>query len=172
MTSDTGQQSVRDKADFITGLVFVVLGAVVFYLSYTMPRLEARNIHPTTIPGLVPMALGAGLFILGGLLALKARKGIAGEWDRFFAVFRTLEVARSMAALGLVLVFTLVLVGSMPFWAASMIFLFAFVVMMEGVLTPTRASWTSILLWAALTAALAGSAIYYLFAELFLVRLP
>lgn len=172
MESDTGEQSVRDKADFITGLVFVVVGAVVFYLSYTMPRLEARNIHPTTIPGLVPMALGAGLFVLGGMLALKGRKSAAGDWSGFFAVFQTLEVGRSMAALALVLVFTLVLVGTMPFWAASMLFLFAFIVTMEVVLTPDRSHWKRAIIWALVTAVLAGSAIFYLFAELFLVRLP
>lgn len=172
MESETGQQSVRDKADFIAGLVFVLLGAVVFYLSYIMPRLEVRNIHPSTIPGLVPMALGVGLFVLGALLALKARKSVAGAWGDFFALFRTLEALRALAGLALVLVFALVLVGSMPFWAASMVFLFAFVVTMEAVLSPGKRAWKTTLIWALVTSVLAGGGIYYLFAELFLVRLP
>lgn len=173
MRYEEGEQGVRARADLVTAIVLVILGLVVFYFSYTMPRLEARGVHPMTIPGLVPMALGAGLAFLGVLLGLNAwRADAGGSWGGFLRVFWTLEAARVAAALGLVLVFTLVLVGWLPFWGASMAFLFLFIVTMETVLTDGRASVPRTLFWAAATAVAAGGGIYYLFAELFLVRLP
>ena len=53
------------RADQVTALVFFVLGVAMAIGGYTMDRLEVRQIHPASIPGLVPM-------ILGGLLALCA----------------------------------------------------------------------------------------------------
>lgn len=176
MQYDAENDAAAGKADFLSGLFFLILGAVVFYLSWTMPRLEARNIHPATIPGLVPMILGAALILLGALLALKSRHAAAGTWAPFLAVFRTPEAGRALAALTLVLIFALLLVGRMPFWAASMIFLFVFVVTMEAVLVDRRSGqvpdWPRAILWGAVTAIVAGAGIYYLFAELLLVRLP
>lgn len=170
------EKVVRNKADLLSGLVFLGFGLVVLYLSWTMPRLEARNIHPLTIPGLVPMGLGASLAVLGFLLAFKSRHAARGSWSRFFGVFATMEALRALSALGLIVVFALVLVGRMPFWAASMIFLFTFIILMEAVLLRRPQSkpcvWRNAVIWAATTALLAGSGIYYLFAELLLVRLP
>lgn len=173
MENQAGQQGTRARADLLTAVVLVILGLAIFYYAYTMPRLEARRIHPATIPGLVPMALSAILVLLGGLLGVKAWKGQGdGSWADFFAVFRTLEAARAVAALAMVLIFALGLVGWLPFWAASMLFLFAFIVTMEAVLTSEQVNLPKTLIWASVTAIVAGAGIYYLFAELFLVRLP
>lgn len=176
MQTETGPEPVRQTADFISGVVFVLLGVAVFYLSWTMPRLEARNIHPMTIPGLVPMGLGFALTVLGGLLAFKARHGITEGFRGLLAILTTIEAARVGAALGLFVIFTLVLIGWLPFWAAAMLFIFAFVITMEGLLAhrpfekPT--AWRDAIVWGAITAVMAGAGIYYLFSELLLVRLP
>lgn len=173
MDNQAGQQGTRARADLLTAVVLVTLGLAVFYYSYTMPRLEARNIHPTTIPGLVPMALGAILAVLGAMLGVKAWKERSeGSWGQFFVAFRSLEAARVISALAMVLIFALGLVGWLPFWAASMLFLFAFIVTMEAILTTERVNWVKTFVWGSVTAIVAGAGIYYLFAELFLVRLP
>ncbi|HUH76670.1 MAG TPA: hypothetical protein VLZ53_04845, partial [Devosia sp.] len=60
----------------------------------------------------------------------------------------------------------------LPFWAASMIFIFAFIVTYELVLTDRPEPVMRSLIWAVLTAVSAGAGIYYMFATIFLVRLP
>ncbi|MFN4211974.1 MAG: hypothetical protein ACK4G5_15505, partial [Devosia sp.] len=67
-TDDSTDLAIRARADLITAVVLIALGLLVTYLSWTMPRLEARRIHPATIPGLVPIMLGVLLTLCGGLL--------------------------------------------------------------------------------------------------------
>ena|SRR5690554_2316624 len=174
MQYDEEKGGVRARADIVGAIVLVCLGLLVFYFSYTMPRLEARGIHPTTIPGLVFMMLGAALAVLGVMLGVSAWKASAagGSWSAFFRLFWTLEAARVVAAFALVLLYTLVFVGWLPFWAASMVFLFLFIVTMEIFLTAGEVSVLRAIFWAAATAIFAGGGIYYLFAQVFLVRLP
>ena len=167
------EQRVRARADLVTAIVLILFGLALFYLSYTMPRLEARRIHPATIPGLVPMALGAALVVLGGMLSVHAWKSKGADgWGAFFAIFRTPEAMRSASALLLILIFAVGLVGWLPFWAASMIFIFVFVMTMETLVTLKPIHWGRSLLWAAITAVGAGGSIFYLFSNLLLVRLP
>lgn len=169
------QQNVRANglADLITAVVLAIVGLYVFIEAYNMPRLEARRINPLTIPGLVPMALGVALVALALLLGFRAlkltdRTAIAD----LLALFRTREASRAAAAAGLVLVFTLLLIGNMPFWLASMLFIFAFVIVLEVFLAAEPVPLVRSVLWGAATAIVCGGAIYVLFAQIFLVRLP
>jgi putative tricarboxylic transport membrane protein len=166
-------QAVRARADLITSILLVGIGIWIFYLSYEMPRLEARRVHPSTIPGLVPMALGAALALCGALLAWRSwRVPGQGGWSGLAALFTTMTAARVAAAMVLIGVFALVLIGWLPFWAASMLFIFAFIVTFELILTDQPVPAGRSLIWAAATAILCGGGIYYLFTQIFLVRLP
>ena len=60
-TPTPAEDATRARADLITAIVLLALGLAVFYFSWTMDRLEVRRISPATIPGLVPMILGAAL---------------------------------------------------------------------------------------------------------------
>ncbi len=60
------------RADFITGLVFALLGVAVVWASLDMPRFAERNANPYTIPGLVPGAVGAIILVLGVVLFVRA----------------------------------------------------------------------------------------------------
>lgn len=170
---DPGDRAIRARADLITAVVLVGLGLVVTYLSWTMPRLEVRRIHPATIPGLVPIILGVMLTLCGGLLWLRSwRLEAQGGWRGLAVLFTTQQVRRVLAVLALALVYTLVLVGWLPFWAASMIFIFGFIVLFEVYLTDTPIPlWRSVL-WALAIAIAGGGGIYLAFARIFLVRLP
>lgn len=173
MQTDEGEQGWRARADLVTAFVLVVFGLLIFYESYSMPRLEERNVHPLTVPGLVPMALGLVLSALGGLLGVRSwRIKAPGGWSELLGLFGSMEAARVVAAAFLVLVFTLGLVGWLPFWAASMIFIFALILTMETLLTDQPIPFARSAFWALATAIVCGGAIYYLFAEIFLVRLP
>jgi putative tricarboxylic transport membrane protein len=79
---------------------------------------------------------------------------------------------RVFVILGLALVFTLGLMGRMPFWLAAGLFIFAFIVLFETVLADEPKPLISSLLWALSIAILGGGGVYYVFERIFLVRLP
>lgn len=161
-------------ADLLSGMVFFVLGLAVVFASWSMPRLEERGVHPLTVPGLVPAMLGLALAALGALLAAKAWRTNDRQagWHGLLAMLRGDQAVRFAATLGLVLIHTLVLVGWVPFWLASALFVFAFIVTFELVLPSAPASTRRSLVWGALIALVAGVGVVLLFERLFLVRLP
>jgi len=173
MNTESSKEAVRARADLVAALVLVALGLAVFYLSWTMPRLEARRIHPATIPGLVPMILGAVLTLLGGLLAWRSWKIEGpGGWRGLAQLLVSWQAFRVGAVLALALVFTLGLMGWLPFWLAAMLFIFTFIVLFETVLADQPAPLLRTMLWAAGVALVAGGGISYAFERIFLIRLP
>jgi putative tricarboxylic transport membrane protein len=172
MHTDSEDEAVTARADLLAAIVLVLLGIAVMYLSWTMNRLEARHIHPATIPGLVPLILGGALTLCGGLLGVRAaRLGRPGAWASLWQVVTSPEAVRAGVVLVMALVYTLILVGRMPFWLASMIFIFAFIVVFETVLAQTR-SLVRTLFWAATVAIFGSLGVYLVFERIFLVRLP
>ena len=171
--TEAGERAIRARADLITSIALVALGLTIFYLSWTMPRLEARHIHPATIPGLVPLILSVGLTLCGALLGLRSW-GIKAEggWRGLAAVFTTRQALRVLVILALALFHTLVLVGWLPFWAAAMLFIFAFIMIFEPWLADGPITPLSSLVWAIVIAVLGGGGIFFVFERIFLVRLP
>lgn len=154
------------RADRIAAIVLFTIGMASLYGGWTMDRLEARRINPASIPGLVPMILGALLATCAGLLWLSARK------DRPAAVPGGQSWQDAGVALGFCVVYALALVGNMPFFWATAIFVAAFVAVFGG----SGASKGRTRLLALATAAGYGLAssgvIAVLFRYAFLVRLP
>lgn len=169
----TDEDAIRARADLIMALVLVAFGLVIVYFSWTMDRLEVRRISPSTFPGLVPLILGGALTVLGGMLAFRSSKLVApGSGAALARVFLSWTAVRVAAVLGLALFYTLVLVGRMPFWLASGLFIFAFIMLFETILADTPKPLLSSLLWALGIAIVAGGGIFWVFAQIFLVRLP
>lgn len=162
------------RADLLTGGVILVLGIAVVWLSWNMPRLGTRGIHPATAPGLVPGLLGIALTFCGGILMTRSVRvfGDSAGWIGFMRLFTTPEAGRVAATLGLALIYALVLVGWLPFWAATAIFVFAFIVMFErGFAVSPHPMWRS-LLTAAIQAIIVAIVVTLVFERGFLVRLP
>lgn len=161
-------------ADLIAGLVFIIFGLSIAYFSWTMPRLEVRGIHPATVPGLVPGILGGILALCGAALAGKAlRQGRSDQgWQDFFAIFRTAEAGRFSVAAALALLYALVLVGLVPFWLASALFVFTFILVFEVWLSPAPRPLVRSAVWALVQGAIVGAAVTLVFQYGFLVRLP
>jgi putative tricarboxylic transport membrane protein len=156
------------SADRLAALVLFVLGVGMLAGGYTMDRLEIRQIHPASIPGLVPMILGATLALLAAMLWVRARRSPAeADWIRDGVSWGNL-----WAALALALFYALVLVGRLPFFWATAIFIAVFASWFSwpdahGTPGRLRAAAAAIVLALVASGAIAG-----LFRYGFLVRLP
>jgi hypothetical protein len=164
------------RADLITGVVLVAFGFAVVAESYGMPRLSERNINPWTVPGLVPGLLGVVLAILGAILALRSLLADALHQRQSLSEAECAEARASTQRLVLCtllcLVYAIVLVGRLPFWLASGLFVFTFISAFEWRTDDAPPSRRRKLAAAAAIAIIAAIAISYLFQTLFLVRLP
>jgi putative tricarboxylic transport membrane protein len=164
------------RADLVTGVVLVIFGLWVLAESYGMPRLEERRINPWTVPGLVPGMLGVVVALLGGALALRslfagalrARSGLGAD-----------DVAEARASMrrlflctGLCVVYAVLLVGRIPFWFATGLFVFVFIAAFEWHPQDDRRASVRKLAVAAVIAIVSMVVIPYAFDQLFLVRLP
>jgi putative tricarboxylic transport membrane protein len=164
------------KADFVTGLIFVALGVAIVVECLRMPRFEDLNVNPYTAPGLVPGMLGAIILMLGAVLFLRAAR--AGGWrlterapdaapwsaDR--------GVRRLLLSIALCLAYAGGLIGRLPFWLATFLFVAGFVILFEWPLAADRSDRLRRVAWAVLLAAAISAATSFVFQEIFLVRLP
>ena len=171
--AEPGPAPAMIKADLLAGLVFILLGLAILYASWTMDRLEVRRILPLTAPGLVPGLLSLALTVCGVILALRALKRPApGGWRELRGAVASRQAGRALAVMALVLAYTLVLVGWLPFWAATAIFVFTFILVFECVLVAPRRPFLSSLPWALGLAVVTAIAVTLVFERAFLVRLP
>lgn len=169
------------RADFLTGIVLFVLSVAVIYGAWTMDRLELRQIHPSSVPGLTPGLLGIALAFTSALLIVKslrgekpsggpvevpiAEPGVELEPDSGAAY-------RLVGAGALCLLYALGLVGRMPFWLATALFVTTFIALFEWERGRERGGRLRRLAWALFLGLTTGFAVSYGFSDLFLVRLP
>jgi putative tricarboxylic transport membrane protein len=159
------------SADLATGVVLFALAVAMFYGSWTMGRLEIRQIHPLTAPGLLPGLLGIALGLCSLVLigqSVRARSRATGvASDEPAGSVRNLAIAAALC-----LGYALVLVGRAPFWLATALFVFGFIFLFEWLDRDTPRRRLGILAWALGIGLATGVIISYAFSELFLVRLP
>lgn len=165
--------SSLDKA---TGLFFIVLGLVVTYGAWQMPRFENQGAEVYQVPGLTPGILGLGLAICGLLLAVRpARTGTTDSSFWSTVMGSPPNRRRALAALVLTIGYGGVLFGNVPFVLATFLFVFAFVVTFELWLRPQgklRPNGLHAMLAAGALAAVTSLGCQFVFETLFLIRLP
>ena len=164
------------KADFVTGLVLVVFGIVVVEESWRMPRLEHLGAHPLSVPGVVPGLLGAVLFLLGAVLV--ARSVRAGG-HRLGLTRETIGAALAAPGNRRLAIATLLtvgyaggLIGTIPFWLATGIFVFVFAVVFEWRPAMTPKQWGRLGVTSGILAVAVAWAVTWVFETMFLVTLP
>jgi len=164
------------RADFITGIVLIVFSLTVLEESWRMPRLEQLGAHPMSAPGLVPGVLAAVLLILGSVLTLRSVKrgghhlGLNGE--SIGRAFREPGNLRCLITLVMCIVYAGFLIGSIPYWLGTGIFVFLFVTIFEwrpGLETSARIKALAI---AVIMGVVVSAAVTWIFQEVFLVTLP
>ena len=107
-------------SDLRAAIGWFVFGIAVLVGSITMDRLERQDINPYTVPGLLPGLLGIVITLLGVLLALRSwrRGGLGGERLHVDAAV----VRRLALVIALLLIYSIGLVGRVPFWLASALY--------------------------------------------------
>ena len=163
------------KKDFFTSLVLIAFGAAVLTESLRMPRFENLGINPYTVPGIVPGVLGGVIILLGAIMFV--RSSFVDSWR---VAPKPTEPSAALRKGSQRLTLTLLLtigyagglVGRLPFWAATFIFVFLFIALFEWRRTHVAVKQLRILGVALIEAALVSAAVTYVFERIFLVRLP
>lgn len=168
------------RGDLWFSLLLTALALAVVIESWRMPRLENLGVHPMSAPGLTPGVIGLVLLLLGLLLlvrSLRERRAAAARAAASAAPAAPAasaasaasgDGARALLATVLCLVYALGLLGRLPFFWATGLFVFAFVVAFAF----ERARPWRTLGGAAAMALFSAVSVTLLFERLFLVQLP
>lgn len=159
-------------ADRVTAAVFFVLGAAMLYGGYTMDRLEVRQIHPASFPGLVPIVLGGALMLCALLLFIGALKKSGKDEFEANPVLNGESWKSFFAAAAWSIVYALGLVGKMPFFVATFIYIAVFIAYFSWPKESDKTKRIRTIIFAVLFALAISVAISSLFRYGFLVRLP
>jgi hypothetical protein len=169
-------QGASARADFVAALVWIALGLAILAGSLAMDRLERFGATVYTAPGLVPGILGALIALLGAVLLVRSiRRGaivaLAQPWSPD-AEGRAM-LARAALAIGLTLLYTLVLVGhGLPFWLVTIAFVFVFMLLFDLPERRARGQTARGVLIAAIVAVATSAVVTLMFERVFLVRMP
>lgn len=164
------------RADFITGIILILLNLYVVIESWRMPRLEHLKVHPLSVPGIVPAFIGMVLILFGLILVIRSiRRGghhIHLSSDGFRQAIRKPENQRLLLTALLTVGYAVFLIGNLPYWLATGLFILVFVLLFERERGMTVAQWRRGVITASLIATLSSAAITVIFERLFLVTLP
>ncbi len=156
--------------DLITAAVLLAFGLGVMALAWRMPTFVEQSHTGLTAPGIVPGFHAAVIALLAILLGLRAiRRGALAPQAAHAAPARG-DAARLFIAAALGTLYAGVLVGRLPFWMASALFVFAFTAIFEWERGPEGRPRR--LAEAALIGLGTGIAVMLVFERIFLVRLP
>jgi hypothetical protein len=159
---DSGGRTAR--SDLIGGAGWMVFGAAVLAAALTMDRFEAMGATLYTMPGFVPGIFGSTLVVLGAALALRGWRRRAASQQAAPAMLNR----RVVTMLALSLVYAIGLIGRVPFWLATPLFVAPFIFLFtdDARSVPRRAA------LAAIVAVLTTVTVVVIFEQVFLVRLP
>jgi putative tricarboxylic transport membrane protein len=164
------------RADLYTAAALLALGVATMVESWRMPRFEEVGADVWSSPGVVPGLLGAALALMAVILLLRSlaalRRPAEGPAAQAVAEPASGGWGRAALSAGLCILYAAVLVGRMPFWLATFLFVFAFVTVFDLWGVAERPPLARVLLMAAAVAAGTAIVIPYIFQSIFLVRLP
>jgi hypothetical protein len=155
-----------NRPDVIGGAAWIAFGAAVCLGAWHMERFDTMGATLYTMPGFMPGLIGALLVVLGGALAWRGVRG--GATGTGAPAREPLFTTRVLAMLALCLAYAAGLVGRVPFWLATALFVAAF----TYAFTPPETARTRRVLGAVAAGALTSLAVVLVFEQVFLVRLP
>ncbi len=156
-------QASGNRSDLWGGAVWIAVGAAIVFESLRMERFESMGATVYTYPGFVPGLIGALVALLGLMLMVRGwrERAVAADAQALFN-------ARVLITLGLALTYCLVLLTRVHFMVAAGAFVAAFTFLFAD---PARAL-TRRLLVACTSGVLTAAVVFFVFQDIFLVRLP
>jgi hypothetical protein len=159
------QGDVSTRSDLRGGMGWVVFGLAILAGAWRMDRFESMGATVYTAPGFVPAMFGFALVLLGSVLAWRgSRAEPASAAD---APTEPLLSRRVGLMLALTFAYAAVLVGRLPFWLATTLFVAAFTATFTEDQPPLRRAWVAIA-----SGLLTSLVVVLVFERVFLVRLP
>ncbi|MEY4711865.1 MAG: hypothetical protein RIS88_1315 [Pseudomonadota bacterium] len=156
-------QASGSRSDLWGGAVWVAVGALIAFESLRMERFESMGATVYTYPGFVPGLIGAVVALLGLLLMARGWRASAVRGDRA-PFFNT----RVLMALGLSLAYCLLLLTRVHFVLATALFVAAFTFLFTDA-GHARSRRVAVACGSGVITALV---VFFVFQEIFLVRLP
>ncbi|MDP2017394.1 tripartite tricarboxylate transporter TctB family protein [Hydrogenophaga sp.] len=154
------------RSDLWGGAGWAGFGLLIVVLAWRMERFESMGAELYTMPGFVPGMLGGVLLLLGTVLMLRS-------WHRSRQHAGTEPTAplfnrRITIMLALSLAYAVGLIGRVPFWLATAVFVAVFV----ATFAPPEQAPARRLMVALLAGVLTSAVVTFVFQQIFLVRLP
>lgn len=156
------------RSDLLGGAGWAGFGLLIVVEALRMDRFTAMGAELYTMPGFVPGMIGGVLMLLGVILMLRGWRRRNTPQPRPDGPAETLFNRRVAVTLLLTLVYAVGLIGRLPFWLATALFVAAFV----GYFAPAERPLPRRLMTAALAGALTALVVTLVFQYVFLVRLP
>lgn len=167
MTAKTFQ-----RTDFYAGITVSAFGIAAFVEALRMPTFVERNADPFTVPGLTPAIISAVIGVLGIMLVLRSlfangplRTLPLEDWPEG-------SVKRTVFTIITVLFYGCGLFGQVPFFIATLLFVFVFTVGAELMHPARKLGILPVCIVSLALALISAFVIEYVFTDLFLVRLP
>jgi len=159
------------RVDLYTAAVLMAFGLAVISLAWSMPTFVEQSHSGLTAPGIVPGFHGLVITFLAVLLALRAvRRGALRPSATQGRALAPGDARQLGTAAFLGVLYAGFLIGTLPFWMAAALFVFAFTAAFEWDAGPEGR--TRRLIEAALLGLGTGIAVTLVFERIFLVRLP
>lgn len=168
------EEAMPPRVDLWTAAVFCVVGVAIIYASWMMPTFREQQGQIYKAPGLVPGLYGIVVVLLALWLAARSvgRGALRRGATASLAKREGYSNLRLVLAAVLGLAYAIGMLGRLPFWLATAIFIFLFVLVFEWQRgKPWRERWRPAAT-ALLLALGAGWAVLLVFRDIFLVRLP
>lgn len=154
------------RSDLWGGAGWAGFGLLIVAASLRMERFESMGAQLYTMPGFVPGMLGGVLMLLGAVLMLRGwRRSLR---DTVAEPTEGLINRRIAITLVLTLVYAGLLIGRVPFWLATALFVAVFV----ASFAPEDQAPQRRLVVSVLAGVLTSAVVTFVFQQIFLVRLP
>lgn len=159
------------RSDLRGGAGWIGFGLLVVAESLRMDRFENMGATLYTMPGFVPGMIGSLLMLLGAILMLRGwqrRRQAPAAADEAVALTARLLNGRALLTLALTLGYATVLIGHIPFWLATALFVATF----TWFFAPPEHTPLRRLVSAVIAGLLTSLVVTLVFEQVFLVRLP
>jgi hypothetical protein len=156
------------RSGLAQAVFWLAAGGATLYASWTMDRLEKVGVQAYSAPGLLPGILGLLIMALGAAMLARALRAPRGD----ALPAEPVAWRRLLPPVGLCLAYAGGLVGRVPFWLASWLFVATMIGLLQYRERREKGELARLALVAGSIGLGAALAVSLIFERLFLIRLP